>query len=67
MWVDLDHPNVLRLFGTTMNFGRFPAMVCPWAENGSLTSYLERLHDTLTRSERLVLVWVSSNFLIRSR
>ncbi|KIJ14400.1 hypothetical protein PAXINDRAFT_116081 [Paxillus involutus ATCC 200175] len=30
-----------------MNFGQFPAMVCPWLENGSLTPYLERQRDAL--------------------
>ncbi|KIJ12138.1 hypothetical protein PAXINDRAFT_137271 [Paxillus involutus ATCC 200175] len=30
-----------------MNFGQFPAMVCPWLENGSLTPYLERRRDAL--------------------
>ncbi|KIJ11882.1 hypothetical protein PAXINDRAFT_101466 [Paxillus involutus ATCC 200175] len=55
-WVNLEHTNVLPLFGTTMNFGRFPAMVCPWLENGSLTSYLERRNDTLTTAERLALL-----------
>ncbi|KAH0834797.1 hypothetical protein J3R83DRAFT_10398 [Lanmaoa asiatica] len=56
VWLNLDHANVLPLFGTTMDFGLFPAMVCPWVENGALTSYLERLHNTLTRLQRLVLL-----------
>ncbi|KAF8550643.1 kinase-like protein [Imleria badia] len=42
VWMKLNHPNVLSLFGTTSGFGPFPAMVCPWLENGTLTSYLER-------------------------
>ncbi|KIJ07611.1 hypothetical protein PAXINDRAFT_102882 [Paxillus involutus ATCC 200175] len=55
-WAKLDHVNILPLFGTTMNFGRFPAMVCPWLENGSLTSYLERRHGTLNSVERVSLI-----------
>ncbi|KAF9225089.1 kinase-like protein [Gyrodon lividus] len=55
-WMNLNHINVLPLLGTTMNFGRFPAMVCPWLENGSLTSYLERRDDDLTTAERLSLL-----------
>ncbi|KAF8834413.1 kinase-like protein, partial [Paxillus ammoniavirescens] len=55
-WLNLDHVNILPLFGTTMGFGRFPAMVCPWLANGSLTSYLERRRDTLNPVERLSLV-----------
>ncbi|KIK79065.1 hypothetical protein PAXRUDRAFT_296367 [Paxillus rubicundulus Ve08.2h10] len=39
-----------------MGFGQFPAMVCPWLENGSLTSYLERQHDALKPVERLLLI-----------
>ncbi|KIJ05967.1 hypothetical protein PAXINDRAFT_58444, partial [Paxillus involutus ATCC 200175] len=57
-WANLDHVNILPLFGITMNFGRFPAMVCPWLENGSLTSYLQRLHDSLNPAERASLVGV---------
>ncbi|KIJ07581.1 hypothetical protein PAXINDRAFT_19238 [Paxillus involutus ATCC 200175] len=56
VWLTLHHINVLPLFGTTMGFGRFPAMVSPWLENGPLTTYLERRTDTLTTVERLVLV-----------
>ncbi|KAF8833686.1 kinase-like protein [Paxillus ammoniavirescens] len=55
-WANLDHVNILPLFGTTMNFGRFPAMVCPWLENGSLTSYLERRHDALNHAGRASLI-----------
>ncbi|KIJ10389.1 hypothetical protein PAXINDRAFT_172144, partial [Paxillus involutus ATCC 200175] len=56
MWVNLKHFNILPLFGTTMNLGQFPAMVCPWLENGSLTSYLERPDGTLMIMERLALL-----------
>jgi serine/threonine protein kinase len=58
IWMNLDHINILPLLGTTMGFGQFPAMVSPWLENGSLTSYLERRGDTLTTMERLALVGV---------
>ncbi|KAF8437621.1 kinase-like domain-containing protein, partial [Boletus edulis BED1] len=43
VWLDLSHDNILPLLGTTMGFGRFPAMVCPWVENGTLTVYLKHL------------------------
>ncbi|KAF9232254.1 kinase-like domain-containing protein, partial [Melanogaster broomeanus] len=56
VWLNLKHANVVPLFGTTMDFGRFPAMVCPWLENGQLTSYLERRGNTLTMGERLALL-----------
>ena len=41
-----------------MNFGRFPAMVCPWAENGTLTSYLQDCHGRLPVLEILRLVCI---------
>ncbi|KAF9239099.1 kinase-like protein, partial [Melanogaster broomeanus] len=56
IWLNLNHINVLPLFGTTMRFGRFPAMVCPWLENGSLSSYLEREDDKLTTVQRFILL-----------
>ncbi|KIJ04673.1 hypothetical protein PAXINDRAFT_32981, partial [Paxillus involutus ATCC 200175] len=55
-WANLEHVNILPLFGTTLGFGQFAAMVCPWLKNGTLTSYLERRHDTLKPVERLALV-----------
>ena len=56
VWLNLKHDNVLPLLGTTMGFGRFPAMVCPWAENGTLTSYLKDRHAHLPEFEILGLV-----------
>ncbi|KIJ04903.1 hypothetical protein PAXINDRAFT_42626, partial [Paxillus involutus ATCC 200175] len=43
VWLNLEHVNVLPLFGTTMGFGQFPAMVCPWREHGPLSSFLEHI------------------------
>ena len=56
VWLNLRHVNVLPLLGTTLGFGRFPAMVCPWAENGTLTSYLGGRHHSLSVIEILDLV-----------
>ncbi|KAF9230860.1 kinase-like protein, partial [Melanogaster broomeanus] len=56
VWLNLNHVNIVPLFGTTMDFGRFPAMVCPWLANGQLSSYLERCDNTLTMGERLTLL-----------
>ncbi|KAF8842623.1 kinase-like protein [Paxillus ammoniavirescens] len=56
VWLNLDHTNVLPLFGTTVGFGQFPAMVCQWLVDGPLTSYLERRDDRLTIGGRLVLL-----------
>ncbi|KAF8122546.1 kinase-like domain-containing protein [Boletus edulis] len=48
VWLDLRHVNVVLLLGTTIGYGRFPAMVCPWAENGALMSYLEGHYGSLS-------------------
>ncbi|KAF9234119.1 kinase-like domain-containing protein, partial [Melanogaster broomeanus] len=62
VWADLDHINVLPLFGISTDFGQLPAMVCPWLENGPLTSYLERVNEFLTTGNRLALVGIRCNF-----
>jgi len=46
----------LKLLGTTSGFSELPAMVCPWLENGTLTSYLERLGTELEMSRILMLI-----------
>ncbi|KAF9238956.1 kinase-like domain-containing protein, partial [Melanogaster broomeanus] len=56
VWLGLNHDNIVPLFGTTTDFGQFPAMVCPWLENGQLSSYLGRRGDSLTMGERLALI-----------
>ncbi|KAH0828154.1 WD40-repeat-containing domain protein [Lanmaoa asiatica] len=56
IWLTLKHVNILPLLGTTTGFGRFPAMVCPWVDNGSLTAYLEDCHDKLSVVEILTLL-----------
>lgn len=56
IWLTLKHINVLPLLGTTAGFGRFPAMVCPWIDNGSLTTYLEECYDKLSPVELLTLL-----------
>ena len=58
VWLDLKHENVLPLLGTTLGFGRFPAKVCPWTENGTLTSYMEGYHAILSVVDILALVRV---------
>ncbi|KAF9238954.1 kinase-like domain-containing protein, partial [Melanogaster broomeanus] len=56
VWLGLNHANIVPLFGTTTDFGRFPAMVCPWLENGHLSAYLERRGNSLPTGERLALL-----------
>ncbi|THV01710.1 hypothetical protein K435DRAFT_775967 [Dendrothele bispora CBS 962.96] len=53
IWKQLDHPNVVPLYGTVSDFGIYPSMVCPWLENGSVTRYLEKCGDILSMTDRL--------------
>jgi len=52
LWLRLDHKNVLPFLGITSGYGDYPAMVCPWAEKGQLTSYLKSQYDNLTAQRR---------------
>ncbi|KAF8550663.1 kinase-like protein, partial [Imleria badia] len=56
LWMRLNHTNVLSLLGTTTKFGPFLAMVCPWLENGTLTSYLGRCCADLEIQQILALI-----------
>lgn len=56
MWRQLHHPHVLPLCGVVSDFGPVISMVCPWAENGSVTRYLERCGDILSVQDRLRIV-----------
>jgi hypothetical protein len=45
----------MPVYGYTYGFGQLMAIVSPWAENGNLTTYLQREHDlTVVRRFRLV-------------
>ncbi|KAF9228879.1 kinase-like protein [Gyrodon lividus] len=56
-WKTLVHKNVLPVYGTTLDFGTLPSLVCPWVDGGSLTHYLgvnpnlstEKRHDMLSQ------------------
>ncbi|KAN0084324.1 Protein kinase-like domain containing protein [Tylopilus felleus] len=58
VWLKLQHPNVLPLFGTirdTRMHPDIPAMVCPWVANGSLSGHLDR-NKELPVTARLILI-----------
>ncbi|KAJ8597175.1 kinase-like protein [Rhizopogon salebrosus TDB-379] len=52
----LEHQNILPVVGYTRGFGILMAIVCPWAENGNLTTYLERQDVTLTVVRRFQIL-----------
>jgi hypothetical protein len=61
-WLELDHDNVMPIFGMALGFGPLPALVCPWMENGTLTHYLEQNYHQITASARKALVSSHHNY-----
>ncbi|KAG2118256.1 kinase-like domain-containing protein [Suillus cothurnatus] len=52
----LHHENLLPLLSLIHDFGPLPAMVFPWINNGSLTTYLERHFTELTIEQKLQIL-----------
>ena len=63
--MELRHTNILPLFGTTWGFGPLPAIVCPWLDNGTLTSYLERRGAELEIRRILSLVCMTTSIMLK--
>ncbi|KAG0692157.1 kinase-like protein, partial [Suillus ampliporus] len=61
VWGRLKHDSILPLWGVAKKFGPYLAMVCPWADNGALTGFLERQQDTLSLEDKFSLVSPSSS------
>jgi len=59
VWGRLKHDCILPLWGVANNFGPYPAMICPWVKNGTLTDFLEREQDTLSSQDKFTLVSLS--------
>ncbi len=45
---DFSHPNVLSLFGVSLDAGQSPYIVMPYMANGSLLNYLKKERANLT-------------------
>jgi len=56
VWGRLKHECILPLLGVARNFGPYPAMVCPWIRDGTLTGFLVRQHDTLSSQDKFSLL-----------
>ncbi|KAG2029522.1 kinase-like domain-containing protein [Suillus americanus] len=56
VWGRLKHDSILPLWGVADDFGLYPAMVCPWADNGALTAFLERQQDKLSSQDKFALL-----------
>ncbi|KAF9241786.1 kinase-like protein [Melanogaster broomeanus] len=55
VWARLENENILLFYGVALGFGPLPALVCPWAVNGTLNQYLMD-HVDLNLLDRLKLV-----------
>ncbi|KIK81468.1 hypothetical protein PAXRUDRAFT_832835 [Paxillus rubicundulus Ve08.2h10] len=58
-WKTLVHKNVLPVYGTTLDFGPLPSLVCPWVDGGSLTHYLELNPDLSLEKRHEILLQIS--------
>ncbi|KAF8835363.1 kinase-like protein [Paxillus ammoniavirescens] len=56
IWIRLDHPNVLKLYGIADGFAFLPALVSPWVEKGTLTKYLEGPGREISKEERISIL-----------
>lgn len=56
IWLELEHENIVPLWGVAYGFGSLPALISPWLKNGALTKYLEREHAILSYSRRFSLL-----------
>ncbi|KAJ3517678.1 hypothetical protein NLJ89_g352 [Agrocybe chaxingu] len=54
VWHRLEHPNIIKLFGTSYHMSGRPAMVMQWYENGSAAEYLSKKNPEADRV-RLIL------------
>jgi hypothetical protein len=56
VWGRLKHDCILPLWGVADDFGPYPAMICPWVDNGALTGHLERHQESLSPQDKFSLV-----------
>uniref|UniRef100_A0A8H8CJE6 Protein kinase domain-containing protein n=1 Tax=Psilocybe cubensis TaxID=181762 RepID=A0A8H8CJE6_PSICU len=54
VWHRLEHPNIVKLFGTSYHMSGRPAMIMQWYKNGSAAEYLEKINPEADRL-RLIL------------
>jgi serine/threonine protein kinase len=60
LWQELEHKNVVPVYGVVQDFGPIIAMVMPDVGDINLTRYLNQIGDELTLSTRFMLVGMLS-------
>jgi serine/threonine protein kinase len=60
VWQELDHKNVVPLYGVVFDFGQVISMIMPEVGNTNLTRYLCQTEE-LSLSERFLLVSLSAS------
>lgn len=60
LWGRLRNEHILPLLGLCHGYGPLPGLVSPWMENGILSDFLYKRHNTLTRYERFRLASASN-------
>ena len=58
VWITLKHDRILPFEGVTDGFGKLPALVSLWMDNGTLSDYLNKEFSTLSDHRKLQLVSV---------
>ncbi|KAG1901446.1 kinase-like domain-containing protein, partial [Suillus fuscotomentosus] len=59
---NLNHANIVPIYGYTYGFGPFPAIVSHWAERGNLSDYLKREGAALTLLRKFRIVSLLYHF-----
>jgi len=54
VWHGLEHPNVVKLFGTSYHMSGRPAMVMRWYDNGNATEYLRNKNPGADRKQLIL-------------
>ncbi|PPR04154.1 hypothetical protein CVT24_010714 [Panaeolus cyanescens] len=54
VWHRLEHPNVVKLFGTSYHMASRPAMIMQWYKNGSAADYLARKNPGADRLQLIL-------------
>ncbi|KAJ7493849.1 kinase-like domain-containing protein, partial [Mycena latifolia] len=60
VWNSLQHRNIIELIGITLEYGPFMSMVCPWMDEGTLSTYIQR-KNPFHRQQVINPIWSDLN------